>query len=245
MWRSVLMSNCQAFALFSADDGSCPKSVFVCFHYFLFSCFSGTKSLWNAACDVSCCPSAGWQMNEWMWGFDRTAFCTRVHPSVTLKIINHSEAWGLSQVSSCGICGWTKWHRDRFLSGYFIFPSSVSYHQCSILIHSSIADARYSLKAPLRKTHEFWWTAWTSNRTLCATQNCVTANRTGRIHTAYTCEDCPVFISLFRCFCICFFLSFFLCTVKGKAIPLQVWTGPEGSRCLRLPDFKTVSTWKW
>jgi len=25
--------------------------------------------------------------------------------------------------------------------------------------------------------------------------------------------------------------------VKGKAIPLQAWTGPEGSRMLRLPDF--------
>jgi len=29
---------------------------------------------------------------------------------------------------------------------------------------------------------------------------------------------------------------------KGKAIPLQTWTGPEGSRRLRLPDFKTIST---
>jgi len=29
---------------------------------------------------------------------------------------------------------------------------------------------------------------------------------------------------------------------KGKAIPLQVWTGPEDSRRLRLPDFKTIST---
>jgi len=27
-----------------------------------------------------------------------------------------------------------------------------------------------------------------------------------------------------------------------KAIPLQVWTGPEGSRRLRLPDFKTTGT---
>ena len=27
---------------------------------------------------------------------------------------------------------------------------------------------------------------------------------------------------------------------KGKAIPLQPWTGPEGSRRLRLPDFKTI-----
>ena len=29
---------------------------------------------------------------------------------------------------------------------------------------------------------------------------------------------------------------------KGKAIPLQAWTGPEGSRSLRLPDFKTIGT---
>jgi len=30
--------------------------------------------------------------------------------------------------------------------------------------------------------------------------------------------------------------------IKGKAIPLQGWTGPEGSRRLRLPVFKTFST---
>jgi len=30
--------------------------------------------------------------------------------------------------------------------------------------------------------------------------------------------------------------------IKGKAIPLQDWTGPEGSGRLRLPDFKTVGT---
>jgi len=29
---------------------------------------------------------------------------------------------------------------------------------------------------------------------------------------------------------------------KGKAIPLQAWTGPEGSRKLRLPDLKTAGT---
>jgi hypothetical protein len=29
-------------------------------------------------------------------------------------------------------------------------------------------------------------------------------------------------------------------TGKGKAIPLQAWTVPEGSRGLRLPDFKTI-----
>jgi hypothetical protein len=30
--------------------------------------------------------------------------------------------------------------------------------------------------------------------------------------------------------------------VKGKAIPLQAWIGPEGSRRLRLSDFKTIGT---
>jgi len=30
--------------------------------------------------------------------------------------------------------------------------------------------------------------------------------------------------------------------LKGKAIQLQAWTGPEGSRRLRLPDFKTIGT---
>jgi len=29
---------------------------------------------------------------------------------------------------------------------------------------------------------------------------------------------------------------------KGAEIPLQAWTGPEGSRRLKLPDFKTVGT---
>jgi hypothetical protein len=30
--------------------------------------------------------------------------------------------------------------------------------------------------------------------------------------------------------------------VKGKAIPLQAWTGPEGSRKLRFSDFKKIDT---
>jgi hypothetical protein len=29
---------------------------------------------------------------------------------------------------------------------------------------------------------------------------------------------------------------------KGKAIPLQAFTGPEGSRRLMLPDFKKIGT---
>jgi hypothetical protein len=30
--------------------------------------------------------------------------------------------------------------------------------------------------------------------------------------------------------------------VKGKAIPVQAWTSPEGSRRMRLPDFMTTGT---
>jgi hypothetical protein len=33
-----------------------------------------------------------------------------------------------------------------------------------------------------------------------------------------------------------------LTAVKGKAILLEALTGPEGSRRLRLPDFKTIGT---
>jgi hypothetical protein len=29
---------------------------------------------------------------------------------------------------------------------------------------------------------------------------------------------------------------------KGKTIPMQAWTDPEGTRRLRLPNFKTIST---
>jgi len=29
---------------------------------------------------------------------------------------------------------------------------------------------------------------------------------------------------------------------KHEATPLQAWTGPEGARRLRIPDFMTIST---
>jgi len=32
--------------------------------------------------------------------------------------------------------------------------------------------------------------------------------------------------------------------IKSKAIPVQAWTDPEGSRRLIPPDFKTVGTWR-
>jgi hypothetical protein len=37
---------------------------------------------------------------------------------------------------------------------------------------------------------------------------------------------------------------FYVCITsvkKGKAVPLQAWNGPEGSRNLRFPDFMTTT----
>ena len=36
----------------------------------------------------------------------------------------------------------------------------------------------------------------------------------------------------------------FTTVIRLKAIPLQAWTGPEGSRRLRLPDFKTIGIYR-
>jgi len=36
--------------------------------------------------------------------------------------------------------------------------------------------------------------------------------------------------------------TFYVLLGKGKAIHVEAWTGPEGSRRLSLPDFKTVGT---
>ena len=43
-----------------------------------------------------------------------------------------SPTWGL---------WWTKWHWNGFSSQYLSFPLSVSFHHCSILIHSSTTHA--------------------------------------------------------------------------------------------------------
>ena len=36
-------------------------------------------------------------------------------------------------------------------------------------------------------------------------------------------------------------ICYFLCEWDGKAVPLQAWGGPEGSRKLRVPDFMTMA----
>jgi hypothetical protein len=49
-----------------------------------------------------------------------------------------------------------------------------------------------------------------------------------------------VFLVLFWKYNTSLFITYSL--GKGKAVPLQAWRGPEGSRVLRLPDFKTIGT---
>jgi len=34
---------------------------------------------------------------------------------------------------------------------------------------------------------------------------------------------------------------YMLLRIKGKSVPLQAWSGPEGSRKLRFPDFMTTA----
>jgi len=33
----------------------------------------------------------------------------------------------------------------------------------------------------------------------------------------------------------------YYCTIKGKVVPLQAWSGPECSRNLRFPDYMTTA----
>jgi hypothetical protein len=36
-------------------------------------------------------------------------------------------------------------------------------------------------------------------------------------------------------------VKFYIVKGKGKAVPLHAWSGPEGSRKLRFPDFMTTA----
>ena len=56
---------------------------------------------------------------------------------------------------------------------------------------------------------------------------------------------CPFLYLIISNIHLTFLVTLCVCVCVCKAIPLQALTGPEGSRRLRLPDFKTVETWRW
>jgi len=49
----------------------------------------------------------------------------------------------------------------------------------------------------------------------------------------------PIFETL-HMHIVCVYLYIYICG-KGKAVPLQAWSGAEGSRKLRFPDFMTTA----
>jgi len=60
-----------------------------------------------------------------------------------------------------------------------------------------------------------------------------------------TCNDAKV-LYVFDVKYVSFFsASFVLKSVSSKAVPLQAWSGPEGSRKLRFPDFMTTAQENW
>ena len=60
----------------------------------------------------------------------------------------------------------------------------------------------------------------------------------------YICMYVFTYIYIYLCVCVRMYVCMYVCKDKGKgtSVPLQAWTGPEGSRKLRLPDFMTVGT---
>ena len=43
------------------------------------------------------------------------------------------------------------------------------------------------------------------------------------------------------CVCVCVCVYIYIYMHKGKAVPLQAWRGPKGSRKLRFPDYMTTA----
>jgi hypothetical protein len=46
--------------------------------------------------------------------------------------------------------------------------------------------------------------------------------------------------------CLYIYIYIYVCEyvyiyIKGKAVPLQAWSGPEGSKKLRFPDYMTAA----
>jgi len=50
------------------------------------------------------------------------------------------------------------------------------------------------------------------------------------------CGHC-IYIYIYVCVCVWDCMPVCMYVSKGKAVPLQAWSGPEGSRKLRFPDY--------
>jgi hypothetical protein len=129
-----------------------------------------------------------------------------------------------------------------------IFDSSVGTgtEKCRSILIGPIATAAYRLAVgvPHLLSNAYWRYLYSD------VKNCLSMKLTTRPSLAHTWSTAwlllllLLLLSLFVHFSIVSFSNYalYMYLVNGKAIPLQAWTGPEGSRTLRLPDFKTIGT---
>jgi hypothetical protein len=122
-----------------------------------------------------------------------------------------------------------KLHYTRVTCNYESQPMSHS-HQCPVsylqltMLHSCQCPAFYLLttwSSSVRLSMKFATTKYCWNQIICI----FTYNRSFKssVQTQYVGKHF---------------------SKKGRAIPLQAWTDPEGSKRLRLSDFKTVGIWR-
>jgi hypothetical protein len=63
---------------------------------------------------------------------------------IETRVIRLSPDGGVSLSSSIETMWWREFHWGRFLSQYFGFPLSISFHGCSIYIHLSCGGKRWA-----------------------------------------------------------------------------------------------------
>ena len=111
---------------------------------------SHTAAFWNSVHSYSCLLRHTYVPAVTGWGMKLTS-----HLHLKIRIGGTAIPWiNSSQLLACHCGGpsskpgqyvqnvwWAKWQWYRFVSQYFSFPLTVSFHQCSIHIHSSISDA--------------------------------------------------------------------------------------------------------
>jgi len=99
-------------------------------------------------------------------------------------------------------------------------------------------DERHGSRPVPTKWQIFLFTTSIGIQTCTATEREVTGNRAHFPSSRVTLETLSTSLTSLL---FAYLPSLWNNKGKGKAIPLQTWTGPEGSRRLRLPDFVTTA----